>query len=402
VPLSASSPAATAPAGTRVAAIDVFRGLVILVMVFVNDAASIRGLPWWLAHMSPWVNGMTFVDVVFPAFLFIVGMAIPLALDRRLARGEPHWAIAGHVARRTASLLAMGLLIMNGRRLDPGTSGVPYAVWNVGMLVGVVALWHKADRRGSVRAARVQLAVRTAALGGLVLLVLLYRSSVGGWIDFRDWGILGSIGWAYLTVTILTLLSRRRLSPLLLSLAGLVAWNVATRHCATGLVPVLKQYFYPVGNGSAAAITLCGVVVSVWHTQRLCSFGEAMRRTLAFGLLMTWAGLLLAPRYGISKIGGTPSFVLFSAAICCVLFLLFHWLVDLKGQIRWASFLRPASQNALLTYLLPDVFYAIFGLRWLDATFGFGYVGLVRASAFAFAILGVSAVLTRLRVRLVL
>ena len=54
----------------RILSIDIFRGLTILVMVFVNDLAGIKGLPWWNYHIPPGEQGLTYVDVVFPAFLF--------------------------------------------------------------------------------------------------------------------------------------------------------------------------------------------------------------------------------------------------------------------------------------------------------------------------------------------
>ena len=65
---------------TRIVSVDILRGLTMLVMIFVNDLAEVKGLPWWTYHMPGHANGMTYVDVVFPAFLFILGMAIPLAV----------------------------------------------------------------------------------------------------------------------------------------------------------------------------------------------------------------------------------------------------------------------------------------------------------------------------------
>ena len=52
----------------RILSIDIFRGITILVMVFVNDVASVKGLPWWTYHIGPGEQGMTYVDVVFPHF----------------------------------------------------------------------------------------------------------------------------------------------------------------------------------------------------------------------------------------------------------------------------------------------------------------------------------------------
>ena len=75
--------------GDRLASLDALRGFTILVMIFVNDVAGVSGAPAWMKHIDPPdADGMTFVDVVFPAFLFIVGMSIPMALERRFERGE--------------------------------------------------------------------------------------------------------------------------------------------------------------------------------------------------------------------------------------------------------------------------------------------------------------------------
>jgi hypothetical protein len=71
----------------RINSIDVFRGLTIFAMIFVNDLAGVRDIPAWLKHVPPDQDGMTFVDVVFPAFLFIVGMAIPFSFNKRLKEG---------------------------------------------------------------------------------------------------------------------------------------------------------------------------------------------------------------------------------------------------------------------------------------------------------------------------
>src|SRR5476649_1742560 len=100
-------------AARRVLAIDAFRGLTILVMIFVNTLAGVRGMPAWLDHESAGVDGMTFPDVVFPAFLFIVGMSIPFAMRQRLAAGDSFWQLQGHVLARAASLLALGVFMVN-------------------------------------------------------------------------------------------------------------------------------------------------------------------------------------------------------------------------------------------------------------------------------------------------
>ena len=83
-----------------------------------------------------------------------------------------------------------------------------------------------------------------------------------------------------------------------------------------------------------------------------------------------------------------------------MLFLGLYWAVDVKGMTAWAEFARPAGSNTLLTYLLPDVFYAAFGVTYLAAWFGYGWMGVLRAVVFTALMLAAATVLTRLRVRM--
>ena len=56
-------------AAPRIISIDIFRGLTMAVMIFVNDLSSVRGLPWWTYHAPARVDVMTYVDMVFPFFV---------------------------------------------------------------------------------------------------------------------------------------------------------------------------------------------------------------------------------------------------------------------------------------------------------------------------------------------
>jgi predicted acyltransferase len=80
-------------------------------MIFVNDLSGDH-VPAWMRHFGPG-NGMTFVDLVFPAFLFIVDMSIPIALRSRHNRGQRIWTIVCHVLLRTVCLLFVGVMMVN-------------------------------------------------------------------------------------------------------------------------------------------------------------------------------------------------------------------------------------------------------------------------------------------------
>ena len=97
----------------RIVSIDAFRGITILAMVFVNEIAGVSGIPQWLKHMPAHADAMSFPDVVFPAFLFIVGMSIPFAIRARIAQGADGWALQRHIAYRALALIVMGVFMVN-------------------------------------------------------------------------------------------------------------------------------------------------------------------------------------------------------------------------------------------------------------------------------------------------
>jgi hypothetical protein len=74
--------------GQRLLSIDIFRALTMFLMIFVNDLWTLKDIPAWLEHVGAKEDGMGLADVVFPVFLFIVGLSIPFAVDKRLAAGE--------------------------------------------------------------------------------------------------------------------------------------------------------------------------------------------------------------------------------------------------------------------------------------------------------------------------
>ena len=112
----------------HVVSLDLVRGLDVWLMLFVNEMAGVKATPAFLRHMPASADGMTITDVVFPAFLFITGMAIPLALGARLRRGDSRASVWRHVLGRTATLLVFGVLMINAERVSP-QGLVPPALW---------------------------------------------------------------------------------------------------------------------------------------------------------------------------------------------------------------------------------------------------------------------------------
>src|SRR5512133_3170809 len=88
--------------------IDVFLAITMLLMIFVNDLWSLTGIPVWLGHARADQDFLGFSDIVFPCFLFIVGMAIPYAIRNRIEKGDSHLRILYHIVLRSIALLVMG------------------------------------------------------------------------------------------------------------------------------------------------------------------------------------------------------------------------------------------------------------------------------------------------------
>src|ERR1700685_1787024 len=91
-----------ATASTRVLSVDILRGITIAFMILVNDPGDWSHVYSQLDH-APW-NGFTATDLVFPNFLFLVGVSIILSIQSRTRRGDSRSTLALHMLRRAATL----------------------------------------------------------------------------------------------------------------------------------------------------------------------------------------------------------------------------------------------------------------------------------------------------------
>src|SRR5450432_3766765 len=114
----------------RIASIDILRALTMLLMIFVNDLGTLHGIPGWLEHVKRGADGMGLADVVFPAFLFIVGLSLPFAVDNRRKKGDTEWQLVKHVLARTFALLVMGVFFVNGETINILATGMPAYLWD--------------------------------------------------------------------------------------------------------------------------------------------------------------------------------------------------------------------------------------------------------------------------------
>jgi len=400
-PAAPSTGIAGQTTSTRVVSVDIFRGIIMALMIFVNDLASVRGLSKWTYHMPAKVDAMTYVDMVFPAFLFIVGMSLPLAVRQRLRRNPSLGGLWLHVALRSAALLALGLILANVDHCDQERVHLSPEAWGLLGLSGAILFWNVYT--GLSR--RVVWVLRFAGAALLVFMFAVFRRTVPGaeaWINFSYPEILGLIGLTYFAVCLLYIPTRRWSVAPLAWLVVLVAYNSVC--CAHWIqIDHVSLYLWPFGNGAMASLVMAGIVMSqIFLDEERTGPARKMQLGLLMAILAFVAAWFLRP-LGISKIRATPTWALWTVAACCLLFTILYWLCDLKKQTAWAWLVRPAGSNTLLTYLIPDLYYflvALTGAAWLQEHWHHGWAGVFRAVVFTVAMLLVARMASSARLRL--
>lgn len=386
----------------RIASIDVFRGLTILLMIFVNDVAGVSNIPLWLKHAPQGSPGMTFVDLVFPAFLFIVGLSIPFALAQRKKK-YPEKSVWIHILIRTAGLIILGLLMLNG----PRVSSMDSSWWNVLMYLGAILFWTawpEGEKKKTIHHF-------LKWLGFAILIVLLFvyrRQGINEetWLITGWWGILGEIGFAYLCTSMLYLLLKNK--PALLYTVPILAvlLYIGDRSGQLDFLGQIKSILYLGSHfGTHVLITFSGLIVGKWLFELRKTDNKTLMLSMGiFAILLAVSGYLIYGLYGIDKIAATPSWALYSSAICVLLFMLIYWLMDMKGFKGIYGFFRPVASNPLLAYLLHVMFIYIFKLIGISSFYGKelgdGSIGIVRALVFTAFIYFITRLLTKHGVRL--
>lgn len=350
----------------RLASLDAFRGFDILAMIFVNYLSGMAGVPFILQHAPASMDAFTLTDTVFPGFLFIVGVAIPLSLEKRIVLGDSLGKILKRISIRTASLLFLGVIMVNEKSYTAAAAGMNKELWYFLAYAAAIGLWMTYPKAESRTKRNLYLTLRIIAALILVFLVIIFRGQTEDgiiiWLQHSWWGILGMIGWCYLAGSFVYLLSKGNRASLLGALGFMIALTIGGRH---GVLDFLKTVndFVNVGNifGSHAAIVTAGMLVGTLFTPKAAGMRPKSRvaSMAIFGIGLYLAGHLLRPIHGFSKIQGTESFALATSGICCLLFAVFYGVMDLFKVRRWAAFLQPVGANPLVAYLLPSLLSSI-------------------------------------------
>lgn len=390
----------------RVRSIDVFRALTMLLMIFVNDLWSLSGIPYWLEHAKADEDFLGLADVVFPCFLFILGMAIPFAIQNRIAKGESEPEIVKHIIIRSVALLIMGIFTVNVPDINARATGISSQWFQILMVIGFFLIWNVYPKANGSK----KMFFHGLQIAGIILLVFLTVIFKRGEQDHLTgmlpawWGILGLIGWTYLVSALIYLFFRQK--PVLL-IASWLFFTIFTIASHSGFLQSIWKdgpRDWILGNGAFHAFAFAGIMATLllekYYTHESKTKLPLIYVLAGFAFLI--AGFAARNFFIISKIHATPTWIFLCCGIAFIFFALVYWVVDLKGKNDWFSPIKPAGTSTLTCYLIPYLYYSLADLSGiaLPGFLKYGLAGLVKSLIYAFIVIGITAALGKINIKL--
>ena len=381
----------------RIYSIDVFRAITMVLMIWVNDFWSLTNIPHWLQHAKGNEDFLGFSDIIFPCFLFIVGMSIPYAITRRIEKGHGKLLIMLHIVMRSVALLVMGFFTVNIDSLNATASGMSRQFYQIAMVAGFFLIWNIYPKT-SERKMYLFYALQATGLVILVMLAYFFKGGEHGtqYMTVQWWGILGLIGWTYFITATIYLFARQS-AIVLLAFWGLFTLLNIAEHAGwiqSSLIP---------GGGALQGLSFAGIAASLL-LDKADTFDKRKLLPLYYlgiGILLISLGLLLRHHFIISKIQSTPTWVFLCNGIAFGFLALVYYIVDLSGKAHWFNFIKPAGTNTLTCYLIPYVYYSVATYTFtLPLFLKTGAVGLLKSFVYALIIVGITAVLGKFKIKL--
>ncbi len=307
------------PQTQRLVSADAFRGFLILWMLLANYVVWSPRVPGVLQHAA-WGAGVTLTDVVFPWFLFTMGVAIPLSFEAARRRGTSAWALATRVVRRSALLFLLGLLVYTAVHWRP--------YWGLGILQ-MLGLTYLVGAAGMAAppASRAAVAL-TLAAGHWALLTLAPVPGVGAGVLEEDRNVLRYLNLAYFQ-----------------------------RYGLAGLPSLVPQ----------SAVVLAGTVVGHVLTQAAGSARARVAWLVGGGIALSLVGWAVRTDVTPNRVLWDPSLVLLTVGTGAALLGLLYGVLDARPSpvARWLAFpLVVFGSNAILLYLGSILFRELILRRW--------------------------------------
>lgn len=306
----------------RLQSLDIYRGAAVAGMILVDNPGSDNAAYPLIKH-AVW-NGWTPADLIFPSFVFIVGVSLVHSIPNRLARGESRAHIFRHAVKRSLILIALGLLVNAFPVFDVGT-------WRIEGVLQRIAVCYLAA---------VALFLWTSTRGRVVALI---SCLVGYWILVRfvpvpGFGVPG------------------RDIPFLDPDRNLVAW--LDRLLFPGrLYEVTRDPEGLISNIPAIGTCLSGVLAGEWLRSPRTPQAKAVAMLVA-GIGLMALGQFLHPWFPINKKMWTSSFVILTAGFALIALALLYWAVEIrKWRGAWTMPFLVFGMNAIAGFVADALVY---------------------------------------------
>jgi predicted acyltransferase len=327
-PVSVEKPA-------RLLSIDLLRGLTLAFMILVNDNGSEAGAYWPLKHAA-W-NGFTPTDLVFPTFLFLVGISTVLSTASRIARNESKSAMFLHVLRRSVILFFLGFVVNNFPFFHPATLRFYGVLPRIAICYLIVATFYIYFPGWRSKA------------------VALVAALAGYWILMRFVPVPG-LGVPTHDI------------PLLDRDANLTAWLDRQIFSPLHLYERTRDPEGLLSTIPALGTILMGLLTGLW-LRTAHSLKTKATYLLPAGILSVVSGLLWNISFPINKKLWTSSYVLLAAGLSILMLTFFLWIADVRKQSNQeqgrpfrSTALLVFGTNAIFSYVLSEVLATIFNL----------------------------------------
>lgn len=386
----------------RVASIDILRALTMILMIFVNDLWSLKDIPAWLGHVERGVDGIGLADIVFPAFLFIVGLSMPFAIAARRKKGDTDLELTKHVLLRTVALLVMGVFLVNGETFNATATGMPRYFWNPVCCLCFIVIWNSYPKSAN---RMVLYAAKAVAIITLLVFAYIYRGGPDDNIRHfgpQWWGILGLIGWSYFVSGLVTVFAKGNFKVIL---GTWIFFAVLSMVSHAGLTPEFLSFIPdPILGGTLAGLTMGGVLTAyIFQYYRDRNDNKTLTIVLVtFSIVLVILSVITRPYWGLAKLGATPAWLFLCSAFTILGFIVIYWIADVMGRANWFTIIRPAGTDTLLCYLIPYFAYAttrMLGIH-LPEVLLVGGIGLIKSFLFALLCATITGYLSKWGVKL--
>jgi len=321
----------------RLVSLDVFRGITIAGMLLVNDPGTWSAIFPPLEHAA-W-GGWTPTDLIFPFFLFIVGITTYLSISARRARGDDNSALVKQILRRGIIIYLLGFAM----------AMFPFYQWGTIDSLPDASAWARIlFRIEHVRILGVlpRIAIVYICAGLLTLKTTLRQQII----------IIATLLFGYwFAMTLIPVPGENAIGALLLHTkdrnlaAYLDRLILGTNHTWIGSVTFDPEG--PMSTLPAIATAMLGVIAGGWIGVKQKSLLERITGLFVAGSIAMMVGLMWNWSFPINKNLWTSSYVLLTAGIACLILGAIAWLVDVKHWTAWTTPFLVFGVNPITAYV---------------------------------------------------